>query len=90
MRLALVNDLNMLTAEELKKFARELDVHVGDLKKTGLIIKLKPYYREGREYLCANKGVLLLSRRLDVLNQLRQLGNLGKLKIQVLKQYAKR
>ena len=90
MRLALVNDLNMLTAEELKKFARELDVHVGNLKKPGLIIKLKPYYSEGREYLCANKGALLLSRRLDVLNQLRQLGNLGKLKIQILEQYSKR
>ena len=43
MRLALVDDLNMLTADEAKKFAKELDLHVGDLKKQGLISKLQPY-----------------------------------------------
>ena len=90
MRLALVNDLNMLTAEEAKQFAKELDVHVGNLKKPGVIIKLQPFYTEGREYLCANNRALLLSKRRDILYQLRNLGKLGKLKIQVLKQYSKR
>ena len=89
-RLALVNDLNMLTAEEAKQFAKELDLHVGNLKKPGVIIKLQPYYSEGREYLCANRGALLLSQRRGILDQLRELGKLGKLKIQVLKQYSKR
>ena len=90
MRLALVNDLNMLTAEEAKQFAKELDIHVGNLKKPGVINKLKPFYTEGREYLCANDGELLLCKRRDILSQLRNLGKLGKLKIQVLKQYSKR
>ena len=90
LRLALVDDLNMLTAEEAKQFAKELDIHVGNLKKPGLINKLKPFYTEGREYLCANDGVLLLCKRRDILSQLRNLGKLGKLKIQVLKQYSKR
>ena len=43
MRLALVDDLNMLKANEAKKFAKELDLFVGDLKKQGLIRKLQPY-----------------------------------------------
>ena len=90
MRLALVNDMNMLTAEEAKQFSKELDIHVGNLKKPGVILKLQPFYNEGREYLCANNGALLLSKRRDILYQLRNLGKLGKLKIQVLKQYSKR
>ena len=89
-RLGLVDDMNMLTAEEAKKFAKDLDIHVGDLKKPGLINKLKPYYNEGREYLCANRGALLLSQRREILEQLRKQGKLGKLKIQILKQYSKR
>ena len=80
----------MLTAEEAKQFAKELDIHVGNLKKPGLIIKLQPFYTKGRKYLCANNRSLLLSKRRDILYQLRNLGNLGKLKIQVLKQYSKR
>ena len=43
MMLALVDDLNMLKADEAKKFAKELDLYVGDLKKHGLISKLQPY-----------------------------------------------
>ena len=69
MRLALVNDLNMLTAEEAKQFAKELNLHVGNLKKPGVIIKLQPFYTEGREYLCANNRALLLSKRRDILYQ---------------------
>ena len=90
MRLALLDDLNMLTAVEARKFARELDIYVGNLKKPGLISKLQTYNCEGREYLCANMGALLFSKRRYTLDHLRKLGNLGKLKIQVLKQYSKR
>ena len=56
MRLALLDDLNMLTAVEARKLARELDIYVGNLKKPGLISKLQTYNCEGREYLCANMG----------------------------------
>ena len=90
MRLALVDDLNLLTAEEARTFTKDLDLYDGNLKKQGLITKLLPYYSEGRGYLCANRGELLLSKRKSILDQLRKLGKLGKLKIQVLKQYSKR
>ena len=90
MSLALVDELNMLTAEEARKFAKELDIYVGKLTKPGLISKLQPYWTEGRRYLSENGGVFLVTQRRGILDKLRKLGNLGNLKIQVLKHYSKR
>ena len=67
-----------------------MDIFVGDLKKQGLIEKLQPSHIEGREYLCANGGSLLISKRGEILHQLQKLGTLGNLKIHVLKNYSKR
>ena len=90
MRLALVDDINMLTAEEAKTFAKHLDLFVGDLRKPGLIKTLLPFWKKGREYLCANSNSLLISKRHEIIEQLRKLGKLGNLKISVLKHYSKR
>ena len=41
MNLGLVDDLNMLTAEEARKFAKDLDIYVGKSTKPCLITKLQ-------------------------------------------------
>ena len=51
---------------------------------------LKPFYDEGREYLTANGNLLLKRLRSELIFKLRQQGTLGKLKITVLKSFAKR
>ena len=88
--LGLVDDLNMLTVEEAKKFAKDLDIYVGKSTKPCLITKLQQCWSEGRKYLSDDGGVLLVNRRRQILDKLRNMGNLGKLTIQVLKHYSKR
>ena len=51
---------------------------------------LKPLHDEGREYLTANGNLLLKRLRSELIFKLRQQGTLGKLKITVLKSFAKR
>ena len=85
-----MDELNILTAEEARKFAKELDIYVGKLTKPGLVNKLQPYWTEGRRYLSENGGVFLVTQRRRILDKLQKLGNLGNLKIQVLKHYSKR
>ena len=89
MRLALVDDLSFWTALEAKQFAKNLDVPIGSNKAAVLRI-LKPLYDEGREYLTANGDLLLKRLRTELIFKLRQQGTLGKLKISVLKSFAKR
>ena len=90
MNLGLVDDLNMLTAEEARKFAKDLDIYVGKSTKPCLISKLQQCWSQGRKYLSDDGGVLLVDRRRQILEKLRKLGNLGNLTIQVLKHYSKR
>ena len=88
--LGLVDDLNMLTVEEAKKFAKDLDIYVGRSTKPCLITKLQQCWSEGRKYLSDDGGLLLVNKRRQLLEKLRNMGNLGKLTIQVLKHYSKR
>ena len=89
-RLALVEDLTFFTGEELKLYAKNLDLSVGSSKKPEMIKILKPFYEQGRKYLSANGNRLLRVLRSDLLVKLRQQGPLGKLRVTVLKSYAKR
>ena len=89
-RLALVEDLSFFTGEELKKYAKNLDLYVGSSNKPEVLKILKPFYEQGRQYLCANGNQLMKRLRSDLLSKLRQHGTLGKLKITVLKSFAKR
>ena len=89
-RLALVDDLIFFTAEELKLYAKNLDVYVGSANKPEVIKILKPFYAEGRKLLSANGNRLLRLLRSELLLKLRQQGALGKLRITDLKSYAKR
>ena len=89
MRLALVDDLSFWTGLEAKQFAKNLDVPIGS-NKAAVLRVLKPLYDEGREYLTANGDLLLKRLRSDLIFKLRQKGTLGKLKISVLKSFAKR
>ena len=74
MSLALVDELNMLTAEEARKFAKVLDIYVGKLTKPGLVNKLQPYWTEGRRYLSENGGVYLVTQRRGVLDKFTEIG----------------
>ena len=89
-RLALVEDLIFFTLDELKLYAKNLDLYVGSSNKPEMIKILKPFYEQGRKYLTANGNRLLKLHRSDLLLKLSQQGTLGKLKIAVLKSYAKR
>ena len=89
-RLALVDDLIFFTGEELRLYAKNLDLYVGSSNKPELIKILKPFYVEGRKLLSANGNQLLRFHRSGLLLQLREQGALGKLRITVLKSYAKR
>ena len=89
-RLALVDDLIFFTGEELKLYAKNLDLYVGSSNKPEVIKILKPFYAEGRKLLSANGNRLLRLLRSDLLSKLRRQGTLGKLKLTVLKSYAKR
>ena len=89
-RLALVEDLTFLTGAELKVYAKNLDLYTRSSNKPEMIKILKPFYEQGRKYLSANGNRLLKLLRSDLLLKLRQQGTLGKLKITVLKSYAKR
>ena len=90
MRLALVDDLSFWTGLEAKQLARNLDVNVGSSNKPDVLKMLKPLYDEGRKYLTANGNLLLMRLRSELILKLRQQGTLGKLKITVLKSFAKR
>ena len=90
MRLALVDDLSFWTGLEAKQLARNLDVNVGSSNKPEVLKMLKPLYDEGRKYLTANGNLLLMRLRSELILKLRQHGTLGKLKITVLKSFAKR
>ena len=89
-RLALVEDLSFFTGQELRQYAKNLDLHVGSSNKPKLLQILTPFYEQGREYITANKNHLMKQLRSDLLLKLRQKGKLGKLKITVLKSFAKR
>ena len=89
-RLALVDDLIFFTGEELKLYAKNLDLYVGSANKPEVIKILKPFYAEGRKLLSANGNRLLRLLRSELLLKLRQQGALGKLRITELKSYAKR
>ena len=89
-RLALVEDLTFFTGEELKLYAKNLDLYVGSSKKPEVIKILEPFYHQGRKLLTADGNRLLTLLRSDLLLKLRQQGTLGKLRITVLKSYAKR
>ena len=89
-KLALVDDLIFFTGDELKLYAKNLDLSVGTSNKPELIKILKPFYVEGRKLLSANGNRLLRLLRSGLLVKLRNQGPLGKLKITVLKSYAKR
>ena len=89
-RLALVDDLVFFTGEELKLYAKNLDLYVGSANKPEVIKILKPFYAEGRKHLSANGNRLLRLLRSELLLKLRQQGALGKLRITDLKSYAKR
>ena len=53
-KLALVEDLSFFTGDELKQYAKNLDLYVGSSNKSEVIKILKPFYEEGRKYLSAN------------------------------------
>ena len=89
-RLALVDNLIFFTGEELKLYAKNLDLYVGSANKPEVIKILKPFYAEGRKLLSANGNRLLRLLRSELLLKLRQQGALGKLRITDLKSYAKR
>ena len=89
-RLALVDDLIFFTGEELRLYAKNLDIYVGSANKPEVIKILKPFYAEGRKLLSANGNRLLRLLRSELLLKLRKQGALGKLRITDLKSYAKR
>ena len=82
--------MSFWTGLEAKQFAKNLDVTVGSSNKPGVLKMLKPLYDEGREYLGAKGNLLLKRLRSELIFKLRQQGTLGKLKITVLKSFAKR
>ena len=63
---------------------------MGSSKKPEVIKILEPFYHQGRKLLTADGNRLLTLLRSDLLLKLRQQGTLGKLRITVLKSYAKR
>ena len=89
-RLALVEDLTFFTADELKLYAKNLDLFMGSANKAVMVKILQPFYEQGRKYLSANGNRLLKHLRSELLVKLSQQGALGKLRITILKSYAKR
>ena len=90
MDLALVDDLSDLTIQDCKKYITKLDILVTGTSVAELQSSLKDFYVEGREMLEADGGSLLRKKRHKLVKQLRRLGDTRKLRLSLLRSYAKR
>ena len=86
-------DLSQLTKRELKKFAKDLDVIVSSHKRNPDLVeyvdRLRTHHAEGIELLHANNKQLLQKQRMKLFKEL-QNQDIGNMKLQELRYYAKR
>ena len=91
MNLALIDDLASLTKEEGIKFIRDLDLSVEPgLKTANFATVLKQSWHEGRSILEAENGKKLAMFRMQVLTNLKKLGNIRSVRLKILRAVARR
>ena len=90
LRLGLIDSLDLLTVEEMKKSAQQLDIIIPKAnKRTSLIEKLATAHAEGKKMLNKHNGHLLNVLRLKLLKQL-QKQNIATMQLKTLRYFAKR
>ena len=88
--LGLIDDLSLLTIRECRDYLSKLDIIATGSKVADLRSALRESYFKGRELLNADNGSLLLSRRIALYKQFKNLGDCSKLSLSRLRFYAKR